>query len=216
MINKKTRKQEIDNTINFYNENSKEYNENTINIEMKDVYDEFLKSIPNKGSILDCGCGSGRDSVYFQDKNYLVTSFDASEELVNLAKKNNVKNVTKETFDSFYTNKKYDGIFFMASLLHLNPEEFNKTLLKFKKYLKQNGTMYISLKEGNNEGKIINGRYFYYWKEETVNNIFKKLNLKNKIFKTKDLKVNERQKEKWLNCIINNDNLYLQNDLLFM
>ena len=39
----------------------------------------------NGASILDLGCGSGRDSLYFLEKGYIVTSVDASEEMVRLS-----------------------------------------------------------------------------------------------------------------------------------
>ena len=34
---------------------------------------------------MDLGCGSGRDSLYFLEKGYIVTSVDASEEMVRLS-----------------------------------------------------------------------------------------------------------------------------------
>lgn len=36
----------------------------------------FSKIDGNKRSILDIGCGDGRDSLYFSRKNLLVTSLD--------------------------------------------------------------------------------------------------------------------------------------------
>ena len=42
------------------------------------------------------------------------------------------------------TNKKYDGILFMASLVHADKKEFENTIKKFKQFLKPNGTIWIS------------------------------------------------------------------------
>jgi len=53
------------NTLNFYNNNSKTYIETTLTIDMSNLYKEFLNNIPKGGTILDLGCGSGRDSKAF-------------------------------------------------------------------------------------------------------------------------------------------------------
>jgi SAM-dependent methyltransferase len=36
----------------------------TINADVQDLYQKFLKYIPKKGRILDAGCGIGRDSRF--------------------------------------------------------------------------------------------------------------------------------------------------------
>ena len=55
----------INNTLDFYNNNSKTYIETTLTIDMSNLYDEFLNNIKKGGNILDLGCGSGRDSKTF-------------------------------------------------------------------------------------------------------------------------------------------------------
>ena len=55
----------INNTLDFYNNNSKSYIESTLSIDMSHLYNDFLKHIPKDGHILDLGCGSGRDSLEF-------------------------------------------------------------------------------------------------------------------------------------------------------
>jgi len=52
---------------------------------MTDLYQPFLKLVREGGHILDAGCGSGRDSLYFLEQGYEITAFDSCEELVRLA-----------------------------------------------------------------------------------------------------------------------------------
>lgn len=190
-------------TIEFYDKNSENYFENTKNLEMNEIYKEFLNDIPRKGKILDCGCGSGRDTLYFKKRKYQVSGFDASKKLVDLAKKHTGVMIKHNTFENFNTVEKFDGLFFMASLLHLKPNEFEKTLKKFKKFLNKNGKIYLSLKEGENQEKIDNnGRYFHYWSSEKVNEVLNKIGLEGKIFITGDKKKHEVQKENWLNFVV--------------
>ena len=68
-------------TLDFYNNNSKEYIETTLSADMSHLYNDFLKHIPKGGHILDLGCGSGRDSVEFIKQGYNVTAVDGSKEL---------------------------------------------------------------------------------------------------------------------------------------
>ena len=52
------------NTIDYYNENAKYYFDKTVNANMKNQYNLFLKYIKDGGKILDFGCGSGRDGAW--------------------------------------------------------------------------------------------------------------------------------------------------------
>ena len=52
-------------TINYYNLNAKKFIENTQNADMHLAQEKFLQLLPESASILDFGCGSGRDTKYF-------------------------------------------------------------------------------------------------------------------------------------------------------
>ncbi len=66
-------------TLDFYNNNSKSYIESTLSVDMSHLYKGFLNNIPQGGSILDLGCGSGRDSIEFIKQGYTVTAVDGSK-----------------------------------------------------------------------------------------------------------------------------------------
>jgi SAM-dependent methyltransferase len=48
-------------------------------------YNKFSSILP-KGKILDLGCGSGRDNLWFMDRGYDYVGFDASEEMIKLSR----------------------------------------------------------------------------------------------------------------------------------
>ena len=52
---------------------------------MEDTIEEFLKLIPADSAILDLGCGSGRDSLYFLEEGFDVTAIDGSRQMCELA-----------------------------------------------------------------------------------------------------------------------------------
>ena len=61
-------------TISYYNYNAEKYSEQTFNLDMTSLYNEFERFVPNNGKILDLGCGSGRDTIYFASKGYNVVT----------------------------------------------------------------------------------------------------------------------------------------------
>ena len=56
-------------TITYYDEHAKEYVQRTLDVDLSHLYDRFLKHIPPGGHILDAGSGSGRDTLYFLNKD---------------------------------------------------------------------------------------------------------------------------------------------------
>ena len=54
--------------MNYYNKHAKEYINNTKDVNMKEYYDIFESYHKLQDKILDIGFGSGRDSLYFKNK----------------------------------------------------------------------------------------------------------------------------------------------------
>jgi len=68
----------------YDNEKAECYFKETINIDMSDLYNEFLKYVNEYGHILDAGCGSGGDSLYFINQGYKVVAIDGDTCYFNL------------------------------------------------------------------------------------------------------------------------------------
>ncbi|WP_407381047.1 class I SAM-dependent methyltransferase [Methanobrevibacter sp.] len=186
---------------NFYDLNGEEFFKGTVNVDISYLYDDFLKLIPENGNILDAGCGSGRDSKFFKSQNYNVTSIDGSKEMCRLASEYLNDEVLHMQFQEMDFSEEFDGIWALASLLHVPSDEIEDVLKKMKNSLKENGVLYASFKYGEFEGER-NGRYFYDLNEESSNELFTKLDFEIvKTWTTQDARKN-RQDEKWLNIIV--------------
>jgi 2-polyprenyl-3-methyl-5-hydroxy-6-metoxy-1,4-benzoquinol methylase len=101
-------------TIDYYNENAESFFSDTISVDMTALYEPFLNLLPENAHILDAGCGSGRDSLYFLRNGYKVTAIDASEKLSELASKLLKQTVLNIGFQEMEIENEFDGIWASA------------------------------------------------------------------------------------------------------
>ena len=190
------------NTLDFYNNNSKTYIETTLTIDMSNLYKEFLNNIPKAGNILDLGCGSGRDSKSFIDKGYKITAVDGSKELAQSASKLIGQDVLVSKFEDLSLIDKFHGIWACASLLHVNKKDILNVIKNVSSNLNDNGIFYMSFKYGEDEYIDEKGRYFNCYTEETFNELINKVEGLRimKVYKTIDI-VPGRGDITWLNAI---------------
>ncbi|MGN1198053.1 MAG: class I SAM-dependent methyltransferase [Acetatifactor sp.] len=192
----------MDYTIDYYNQNAKNFIENTQNVDMHLAQDKFLQLLDSQSSILDFGCGSGRDTKYFLEKGYHVTATDGSAELCKLASAFTGIEVKEMLFQELDDINKYDGIWACSSILHLPKKELFPVLRKMCIALKSAGVIYSSFKYGDFEGER-NGRYFTDFTEDTFRDFIKdipELTIEDHWI-TSDVRPG-RGNEKWLNLII--------------
>jgi len=146
-------------TSQYYSDNSQEFFASTVTVDMTPQYEQFLKYVPSGSTILDLGCGSGRDTKAFLTMGYAVEAIDGSEELCRLA--SDYTGITVKCMDFMELNsiERYDAIWACASLLHVPSAKLPILLSKMKDALRENGIVYMSFKHGDFEGKR-DGRFF--------------------------------------------------------
>lgn len=192
----------MNNTINYYNQNAENFIANTQNADMHPTQERFLRLLDANTSILDFGCGSGRDTKYFLEKGYQVTATDGSAELCRLASEFTGIKVKEMLFDELDAMNQYDGIWACSSILHLPKKELLPVIQKMCEALKDNGIIYTSFKYGDFEGER-NGRYFTDFTEKTFQEVVEKIPelTIEEHWITSDVRPG-RGEEKWLNLIL--------------
>ncbi len=189
-------------SIDYYNKYANLYFESTVELDMGETLNKFTGNLPEGGEILDLGCGSGRDSLYFIQRGFDVTAIDGSKELCELASIHIGQNVLWMQFSELDFYEVFDGIWACASLLHTAPDEIKDIFGKVIKCLKPGGVLYMSFKHGEFSG-FRDGRYFNDFRSKEMKDLiskFPELELL-EMWKSPDVR-NERGDEGWLNVLV--------------
>ena len=160
-------KQASKGTLNYYDDNAVEFACQTVSIDMHDLYELFLNQLPKRDtqSILDVGCGSGRDANYFAKQGYNVTAIDASAELIQWARQHHISSRISWVHLNFSSiekqawENKFTGIWACASLLHVPFLELPFIINSLLDTFTDDGVMYVSFKYGKGE-RVDEERFF--------------------------------------------------------
>lgn len=148
-------KEYIENTLRYYENNFEDYYKSW-NIDFVNNHDFknpdiFLDYLSKNSKILELGCGSGRDILYFKSKGYNVKGIDGSKKMCELTSKLLGEKIEEKTFLDIDYKSEFDGVYACASLLHLNNEDLIICLNKICDALKPNGIFYTDFKHGEEE-----------------------------------------------------------------
>lgn len=146
-------------TIDYYNRNADRYYWNTVGLDMDALRKTFASYLPNEASVIDMGCGSGRDVMAFSDMGHDALGLDAAKELLKLAEERLEIRTTAADMSQYKAVSPYDGIWCCASLIHLNDREKKSFFGNLDRNLKPGGVIYISVKEGIETGTDSEGLY---------------------------------------------------------
>ena len=189
-------------TIEYYNNNANEYFDSTSQVNLEEMYDKFLSYIPVGGSIMDLGCGSGRDVKWFRDHGYDAYGLDASEKLVSIACKKLQIPIELGIIEERIAEEPVDGIWCCASIMHLEDEGVDQFFSNLKYNLKPGGILFMSVKSGIETGTDRYGRYLRNFKESDIHELLarhQELELR-ELWYTEDKLT--RDSFRWLNALI--------------
>ncbi|MBS3991539.1 MAG: class I SAM-dependent methyltransferase [Erysipelothrix sp.] len=168
--------------------------------ELSFIYEKFEKYLHPHASLLDIESGFGRDSQYFLNSGYHVTSFDSNADHVDYSQAF-LPEIQLESLKSFKTFETYDGIWASSSLIHLNRNDIRPMIQKYIDLMRHDGIFYMSFKCSDYD-YIKEGRQFTCFTKETLEtfmNKFKGIKIV-ELFETEDLRAH--RSGKWVNVII--------------
>jgi SAM-dependent methyltransferase len=169
---------------------------------MSALYENFLALVPKGGKILDAGCGSGRDSLYFKQKGYRIEAFDASQEMCRRAATLTGQPVQQKSFEEVDWISEFDGIWACASLLHVDRGSIDGVIEKLSRALLPTGVLFVSFKlrdeEWEQDGRFFNG----YYEESFTQLVNCNPAISISAMWTSNDSRPERKSEMWLNAIL--------------
>ncbi len=194
----------MNSTLDYYEKNADQFILDTLDKDMRSCYKAFEKYLAPRAHILDAGCGSGRDSLYFKSRGYRCSAFDISAKMCEFASRLLEQEVLQRSFETLEFINEFDAIWASASLLHVPKDNILLSMDRLSVALRPKGVFYASFKLGDKEF-IKGGRLFNSYTKESFQKLIDLTSFTlQESFILEDSRP-DKQGEYWLNCICIND-----------
>jgi len=151
-------------TLEHYNKRARDFWEGTRGHDVSQNIATLLQYIDGQPpfTILDFGCGPGRDLKAFKELGHVAIGLEGSARFTAMAREQGHE-VWEQNFLSLeLPQNRFDGVFANASLFHVPSQELPRILLELRATLKPRGVLFSSNPHGHNEEGWNNGRYGAY------------------------------------------------------
>lgn len=141
--------------------------------------ESFLQLLLNEGksTLLDVGAGTGRDSKFFKNNNINVIAVDLSDEMVKLCREKGIESYELDFYNLHEIGKKFDAVWAMNSLLHVEKANLNLVLQEIKSVLNPLGLFFMGVYGGEDSEGIweddiyIPHRFFSFFTDENIKKV---------------------------------------------
>ena len=157
-------------TIAHYESTASDFWEGTKDHDVTQNYAALLGALEGTSpfTILDFGCGPGRDLAYFRSLGHEAVGLDGTPSFCAMAREHSGCEVWNQDFLALSLEAgRYDGIFANASLFHVPGRELPRVLRELHAALKPRGVLFSSNPRGDDREGWRGDRYGCYWDLET-------------------------------------------------
>jgi SAM-dependent methyltransferase len=157
-------------TLDYYNQHAEDFWEGTRDHDVSQNIAAMLQYIEGERpfTILDFGCGPGRDLKVFAELGHIVIGLEGAAHFVTMARTYSGCEVWQQDFLKLdLSENHFDGVFANASLFHVPSQELPRVLLELRACLKPGGVLFSSNPRGHNKEGWSHGRYGTYLDLET-------------------------------------------------
>lgn len=152
-------------TLAHYDQSAQQFRIGTRDHDVRQNIDSLLRHIRGTApfTILDLGCGPGRDLKTFTSLGHTAIGLEGSIQFVTMARVDSGCEVWQQDFlELDLPVRHFDGIFANASLFHVPSQELPRVLRQLHATLKPEGVLFSSNPRGANEEGWSHGRYCVY------------------------------------------------------
>ena len=197
-------KQETVNTYNISAEGlAKKFD--AIGPRVKDIDYVFSHCEKENPTVLEIGCGNGRDAREICKRTNKYLGIDISVELLKIARYD-LPNIDFQYADveEYMFPKNIDIVFAFASLIHVPRESFQKILQNIFSSLSENGLLFISLKYSDHYQEVtktdeFGTRTYWYYSQEDIVEIAKQ-------FLLESVTIQNVQDQLWMDVLLRKNN----------
>ena len=157
-------------TLEHYNASAEAFWEGTRAHDVSQNIAALLRHIdaPAPFTVLDLGCGPGRDLKAFTALGHIAIGLEGASRLAAMAREHSGCEVWEQDLLALdLPDGRFDGVFANAVLFHVPAQELARVLRKLNATLKPRGVLFCSNPHGRNEEGWNRGRYGAYHDLET-------------------------------------------------
>jgi SAM-dependent methyltransferase len=152
-------------TLGHYESRAQDYWEGTRDHDVKQNIDALLTHIEGTApfTILDMGCGPGRDLITFTTLGHHAIGLDGAATFAQMARAHSGCTVWHQDFLKLDLPPiHFDGVFANASLQHVPKTELSRVLRDLHRALKPRGVLFASIPHGDDQQGGSDARYSFY------------------------------------------------------
>jgi SAM-dependent methyltransferase len=152
-------------TLAYYNDNADSFRAGTRDHDVSQNIAALLRYIegPAPYTLLEIGCGPGRDLKTFSALGHRAIGLDGSERFADMARADSGCEVWQQNLFSLSLPPGYfDGIFANAVLFHIPAQQLPRVLKELRATLKPRGVLFCSNPHGQNQEGWNGARYGSY------------------------------------------------------
>jgi len=157
-------------TLEYYDQRAEDFWEGTRDHDVCQNIAALLQYIEGAQpyTLLDFGCGPGRDLKAFTELGHIATGLEGSTRFAAMARAYSGCEVWQQDFLRLeLPDNHFDGVFANAALFHVPGQELPRVLRELHATLKPGGVLFSSNPHGHNEEGWNRGRYGAYYDLET-------------------------------------------------
>jgi len=150
-----------DRTLRYYDDHAQQFWEATEDHDVSQNILALLRHIEGSKpfTILDFGCGPGRDLKTFTHLGHVAVGLEGSPKFTAIARDHGFEVWEQNFLRLDLPNEHFDGIFANAALFHVPGQELSRVLKELNAALKPRGVLFSSNPRGSNQEGWSDDRY---------------------------------------------------------
>lgn len=136
--------------------------------------DSFLDRLPPGASILELGCGGGKDTSRMMERGFTVDATDGSSGMAAKARERTGRDIRVLRFEELDAIEAYDAVWAHASLHHQPLSRLGDVLQRINTALRSGGLFFANYKLGEGDDRDRFGRLYNFAPRPVLMDLYEK------------------------------------------